>query len=111
LTTAFRRSSNTERVRDVAVDDALSESLDDRRLANARLADQHRIVLGATGQHLHHAANLLVPTNDRIEFSLAGLVCEVAGVTLESLVLGLGCLVGHAVRSAHPFECRPQVGG
>ena len=31
----------------VAVDDALGQALDDGRLADARLADQHRVVLGA----------------------------------------------------------------
>ena len=31
----------------VAVDDALGEALDDRGLAHARLADEHRVVLGA----------------------------------------------------------------
>ena len=36
----------------VALDDALGEAFGDRRLADARLADQHRIVLGAPGEHL-----------------------------------------------------------
>ena len=37
----------------VARDDALREPLDDRGLADARLADQHRVVLGAAREHLH----------------------------------------------------------
>ena len=36
-----------EAFRHVAVDDAQRQALDDRGLADARLADQHRIVLGA----------------------------------------------------------------
>ncbi len=36
-----------EPLRHVAADDALGQALDDGRLADARLADQHRIVLGA----------------------------------------------------------------
>ena len=36
-----------EAFRHVAVDDAQSQPFDDRGLADARLADQHRIVLGA----------------------------------------------------------------
>ena len=36
-----------QRVGHVAGDDALGEALDDGRLAHARLADQHRVVLGA----------------------------------------------------------------
>ena len=36
----------------VAGDDALREPLDDRRLADAGVADQHRVVLRAARQHL-----------------------------------------------------------
>ena len=55
----------------VAVDDALRQPLGDRRLADARLADQHRIVLRAARQHLDRAADLLVAADDRIELALA----------------------------------------
>ena len=41
--------------RNIAVDDALGEALDDRGLADAGLADQHGIVLGAARQHLDGA--------------------------------------------------------
>ena len=57
--------------RHVAVDDAQRETLDDRGLADARLADEDRIVLGAPRQHLDRAADFLVAADDRIE--LAGL--------------------------------------
>src|SRR5581483_2269064 len=46
--------------RDVAVDDALREALDDRGLARPGLADQHGVVLRAARQDLDDAANLLV---------------------------------------------------
>ncbi len=36
-------------VRHVAIDDAQRQPFDDRGLANAGLADQHRIILGAAG--------------------------------------------------------------
>src|SRR5215475_5621294 len=36
----------------VAGHDALGEALDDRGLADAGLADEHRVVLGTPGQHL-----------------------------------------------------------
>ena len=39
-------------LRHVAGHDALGETLDDRGLADARLADQHRVVLGAAAEHL-----------------------------------------------------------
>ena len=37
----------------VALGDALGQALHDGGLAHARLADQHRVVLGAPAQHLH----------------------------------------------------------
>ena len=55
----------------VAVDDADGEPLDDGRLADAGLADQHRVVLGAPGQDLDDAADLLVAADHRVELALA----------------------------------------
>ena len=55
----------------VAADDALRQPFDDRGLADAGLADQHRVVLGAARQHLDDAADLLVAADDRVELALA----------------------------------------
>ena len=44
----------------VAGDDPLREPLGDRGLADAGLADQHRVVLRAAREHLDHAPDLLV---------------------------------------------------
>jgi hypothetical protein len=35
-------------------DDLLGQALDDRGLADAGLADEHRVVLGAAAEDLHH---------------------------------------------------------
>ena len=91
-------------LRHVAVDDALRESFDDRRLADAGLADEHRVVFGAARQHLHDAANLLVAADDGVELALARRFGEVARVALERLILILGRLVGDAMRAAHGLE-------
>ena len=48
----------------VALDDAGGEALDDGGLADARLADEHRVVLGAAGQHLDDPTDLLVAADD-----------------------------------------------
>ena len=88
----------------VAVDDALREPLDDGRLADARLADEHGIVLRAAREHLHDASNLLVAPDHGIELALARGVGEVARVLLQRLVLILRRLVGDAVRPAHRLE-------
>src|SRR5207247_1370935 len=72
-----------------AVDDALRQAFDDRGLADARLADQHRVVLGAALQDLDAAADLVVAADDRVELALAGPVGQVERVLRESLALPL----------------------
>src|SRR5690606_37801529 len=60
-----------ERLRHLALDDVLRQSLDDGRLTDTGLADQDRVVLGAARQHLHDALDLLVPADDRVETAVA----------------------------------------
>ena len=76
----------------VAADDALRQPLDDGRLADARLADQHRVVLGAAREHLDDAADLFVAADDRIELALTRELGQVAAVFFERLVGGFGVL-------------------
>ena len=83
---------------DVAGDDPLGEALDDRRLADARLADQHGVVLGAAREDLDDAADLVVAADHRVELAVLGGLREVAPELLQRLVLLLGALVGHAMR-------------
>ena len=64
----------------VAADDALRQAFDDGGLADAGLADQHRIVLGAARQHLDDAAHFLVAADHRIELALARQLGEIAAV-------------------------------
>ncbi len=79
-----------DQFRHVAIDDAQREALDDRRLADAGLADQHRIVLGAARQHLDRSADLLVTADDRVELAVARSVGEIARVFLQRVILILG---------------------
>ena len=85
----------------VTFDDALGKPLDDGGLADTRLADQHRVVLRATTQHADHPADLLIATDHRIEFALAGPLGEVETEPLERLVLILRVLAGDAMASPH----------
>ena len=89
-----------QRLRHVLLDDALGEALDDRGLADAGLADQDGVVLGAAGEDLDHAADLVVAPDHRVELALLGLRGEVAAVLLERLEGVLGVLGGDAVRAA-----------
>ena len=90
-----------QRLGHVAGDDALGEALDDGGLADAGLADQHRVVLGAAGQHLHHAADLGVAADDRVELAVARALRQVDAVLLERLVRALGVGGRHARGAAH----------
>ncbi len=87
--------------RHVAGDDALREAFDDGRLANAGFADQHRIVLGAAREHLHHAADFFIAADDRIELAATRLLGQIARVALQRLVLRFGILVGDFLRAAN----------
>src|SRR3569623_1197477 len=79
-----------QRLRHVAVDDTDGKTLSDGRLADARLADQHRVVLGTAAEDLDGAANLLVAADDRIQLAVAHRLGEVTGIFLERIVLRLG---------------------
>ena len=68
-------------------DDALGEALDDRGLADAGLADQDGVVLGAPREHLDHAADLLVAADDRVELAKLCHLGEVAAEALQRALL------------------------
>src|SRR2546425_836780 len=72
-----------EHVGDVVRDDFLRETLDDGRLAHARLADEHRVVLRAPRQDLDDALDLLLAPDDGVELGLAGELREVARELVE----------------------------
>ncbi len=123
--TAFRRSSNSpaefrardqraqiegdhplvlEILRHVTAHDALRQPLGDRRLADAGLADQHRVVLRPARKDLHHPPDLFIAADDRVELALPRQLGEVAPILLERLVLVLGVGVGHALPSTNLGE-------
>jgi len=72
-----------QRLGHIALDDVLREPLDHRGLADAGLADQHRVVLGAPRQHLHDPLDFLLPADDRVELALASGLGQVATELVE----------------------------
>src|SRR5262249_1188002 len=72
-----------ERLRHLALDDALREPFDDSRLADSRLADQDRVVLGPARQHLHDALDFLLSADHRVELVLARGSGEVPAELIE----------------------------
>ena len=67
----------------VAGHDPLREALDDGRLADARLADEHRVVLGPPGQDLHDPLDLALAADHRVELAFPGQLGEVAAELVE----------------------------
>ena len=91
-------------LRHVAAHDALGQPFDDRGLADARVADQHRVVLGPTGQDLNDAADLVVAADDRVELSLPRGLRQVASVALQGLVRSFGVAAGDPLAPAHLLQ-------
>ena len=79
-----------QRLGHVAIDDAQRQAFGDGGLADARLADQQRVVLGAPRQDLDGAADFLVAADHRIELARAGHLGEVARVFLQRVIALLG---------------------
>ena len=91
----------------VAAHDALRQPFHNGGLSHARLADQHRIVLGAPGEHLDHAADLVIAADHRIQLALRGQLRQIAAVFLQSFVSGFRILIGHPLAAAHVLQ-RPH---
>ncbi len=87
-----------------AVDDALREAFDNGGLADAGLADEHGVVLGAAREHLHRAADLVVAADDRIELAARRARREVDGVLLERTALLFGLRIVHGFTAAHLLD-------
>jgi len=64
-------------------DNALRQPFRNRGLADARVADEHGVVLGSPAQYLDGAPYLVVATDDRIQLALAGHLGEVVSVLLQ----------------------------
>ena len=72
-----------QRLRHLFADDVLREALDDGGLADARLADQHRVVLGPARQDLHDPLDLLLAADHRVELAVARELGEVPAELVE----------------------------
>src|SRR5215475_13929846 len=89
---------------DVAIADTLRETFDNGGLADARLADENRIVLGAAAENLDHALNFRFAAHERIETALSGGLREVAAEFGEQRgLLGTGSRAFLATRAREFF--------
>ncbi len=83
-----------EDLRHIALDDAPRQAFGDGGLAHAGLADQQRVVLAAAAQHLDHALDLGLATDQRIDLAVLRERVQVLRVLLERgrLLLAVGVL-------------------
>ena len=91
----------------LAIDHTLGQALDDCRLADTGLTDEHRVVLGAPLQHLYRPPYLVIPTDHRVELALFGALGKVDGVLLQRLTRLLRFRVVHGLATAHVRNSRP----
>ena len=87
---------------DVPADDPLGQALGDRGLADARLADQGRIVLGAAGEHLDDALDLAVAPDHGVQLAVARVLREVPPELVERG--GLARLLGGGGGASFPEQ-------
>ena len=100
------------------------EPFGERRLADAGLADQQRVVLPPPAEHLHHALELGLAADQRIDLPLAARADQIGGKRLERIRgarlvarlrlarrarLGLRCRARS--RAAASADRRPACGG
>ena len=81
-----------ERFGHFVVDDALRQPLDNRRLADARLADQYRVIFGTPLENLDGAADFIITTNHWVELALTRPLGEVDRVFFQRFALTFGFL-------------------
>ena len=96
-----------ERLGHLALDDALGQPLHDRRLADTRFADEHRVVLGPPGEDLHDPLDLLLPADHGVELALPRGLGEVAAELVEHERTGRGAL-GRAARRRRLLALVPR---
>ncbi len=65
------------------LDYRLGQALDYGRLTDARVADQYRVVLGAAGEYLNDAVDLVYPADYRVQLTFAGVPGQVTGVFIQ----------------------------
>ena len=81
--------------RNITAHQTVGKSFGDGGFADTGLTDQNRVVLGTPRQDLQHPPDLLVTSDDGVEFALAGGLVEVGGVLVEGVVCVLTVGAGH----------------
>ncbi len=96
--------------RHFAVDNPAREAFGDRRLTDAGLADEQRVVLLPAAEHLDGAADLGVAPDQRIDLAFARLLVEVDAVSLERIALLLLLIARLGIAVLVNTARRPRLG-
>ena len=83
----------------IAGNDLLGQTLDNGGLADTRITDQRRVVLGTAGQNLNDTLNLLGAADNRVQLALLGSGGQVAAKLAER-VLAVSAAVCSTARLA-----------
>ncbi len=75
-----------QRLGHVSAGDPSRQAFDDRRLADSRFPDEHRVVLRSSAEDLHHPSDLFVPSDHRIELSVSGKKRQVLAILFEGFI-------------------------
>src|SRR5690606_18336404 len=78
----------------VSAHDALGKSFDDGSLPDARIADQERVVLLATREHLDQPRELRLTSDEGLDLTFLGEGVQVRGEALEGVLFA--CVTGLA---------------
>ena len=90
-----------QRTRHITAHNTLCQTFCDGGLADARFADQNRIVLGFTRQNPDDVTNLIISADDRIHLFLASLLDQIRAVFLQRIIGILRRIRRHALVAAH----------
>ena len=96
-----------QRLRDIAGNDLLSKTFDNGGLADARITDQCRVVLGAAGQDLDDALDFFRAADDRIELAFLGCGGQVAA-ELGERILAVSAACGGAGLGGNAVLCAAE---
>ena len=90
-----------QRTRDIAAHNALCKSLGDGSLADTRLTDQNRIVLGFARQNPNHISDLIITADDRVHFFLSRALDQIRAVFFQCVIGILRGIGGDTLIAAH----------
>ncbi len=88
----------------IILGDLAGQPFGDGCLAHTCLADEHRVVLCSTAEHLDHPQDLGVTPDDRIQFAFTGQLGQVPAELFQRAILALSLRAGDLLATAYFFD-------